>query len=272
MKHWDNTKIKKIARIISCVWFASCLIVGYMVGPWSPLSNKKKKSSTFQTIKKGIEVEIQELYKGKQQKQFSSEEIKEQWLQLMKAVSADDILTVRVLLDQGTIDLSDKEIGYMPLMVATMKNNTAMAALLLKFGAEINGLFVDSQGEKRTPLEVACSFGNVELASMLINKGASLYVSDSRGFTPFHGACIRGDLEIVKLLLKSDMNIDEPSSNGTTALMMAVYAGQADMVRFLLQEGADPYLRNKEGNTVLDYAYSSKSPNKDKIIKLLEQL
>ena len=272
MKNWDNTKFEKIARIIGCVWFCICLIVGYMVSPWSPLYAKKKKSAGLQTIKKGIEREIQAPHKEKQRKQLRAEEIKEQLLQLTEAVSANDILTVRVLLDQDKIDLSDKESGYMPLLVAAMKNNTEMAVLLLKFGAEANVHWVDSRGEKRTPLAIACSFGNVELASLLINKGASLHVKNSRGFTLLHHAVARGDLEIAKLLLQYDMNIDEPSSSGTTALMMAVYTGQTEMVRFLLQEGADPYLKNKEGNTVLDCAYSSKSPNKDKIIKLLEQL
>ena len=54
-----------------------------------------------------------------------------------------------------------------------------------------------------TPLHIACTHGNVEIASMLIAHGGSLRSTDYENSTPLHHACLEGHLGVVQLLFEA---------------------------------------------------------------------
>ena len=54
-----------------------------------------------------------------------------------------------------------------------------------------------------TPLHMACTHGNVEIAAMLIAHSASLRSTDYENSTPLHAACMEGHLGIVQLLFEA---------------------------------------------------------------------
>ena len=54
-----------------------------------------------------------------------------------------------------------------------------------------------------TPLHMACTHGNVEIASMLIAHGANLRSTDYENSTPLHAASLEGHLGIVQLLFEA---------------------------------------------------------------------
>ena len=59
-----------------------------------------------------------------------------------------------------------------------------------------------------TPLHIACSYGFVEVAKLLIERaGAAVNITDKEGWTPLHCACAEGQVEVVKLLMKCQGNI-----------------------------------------------------------------
>ncbi|MBO4675878.1 MAG: ankyrin repeat domain-containing protein [Elusimicrobiaceae bacterium] len=194
--------------------------------------------------------------------------------QLIRAVARNDIQTVRDLLQQGAlVNIEEPGRLYTPLIVAAQRDYTKMAALLINAGADVNAQLADTaEQNKMSSLLFAADNGNVQLAYMLIKAGASVYLADSRGFTPLHRACLMGHPNVAQLLLQAGVDINVVSSlSQTTSLMVAAYAGQVDTVQFLLQKGADPYLQDRNGGTALDYARESNSPNKEKIIALLQQ-
>lgn len=80
---------------------------------------------------------------------------------------------------------------------------------------------------------------------------------DRFGWTPlmyaaFHGG--EGNLEIAHLLLDRGAEINRSDREGKTALMKAVMNGHEEMARFLFERGADLTARDRTGRTALDYA------------------
>jgi ankyrin repeat protein len=59
---------------------------------------------------------------------------------------------------------------------------------------------------------------------------------------------------MMRLLIENDAYIDAESPNGTTPLMMAAYYASPNAVKLMLEEGADPLLKNQDGQTALDMA------------------
>ena len=54
-----------------------------------------------------------------------------------------------------------------------------------------------------TPLHLAASHDEVEVVSMLIEKGANLRCCDEDMGTPLHFACMEGSVAIVKMLFEA---------------------------------------------------------------------
>jgi ankyrin repeat protein len=59
---------------------------------------------------------------------------------------------------------------------------------------------------------------------------------------------------MMRLLIENDAYVDAESPNGTTPLMMAAYYSSPNAVKLMLEEGADPLLKNQDGQTALDMA------------------
>jgi ankyrin repeat protein len=65
-----------------------------------------------------------------------------------------------------------------------------------------------------TPLLVAAGYGNVELATLLLARGAEVNVKHRDGVTPLHRAISAGSTEIAKLLIENKADAHaRPSEN-----------------------------------------------------------
>ncbi len=112
----------------------------------------------------------------------------------------------------------------------------------------------NAKGE--TPLMMAAIKGQIDLAKALIARDADV---NREGWTPLHYAVSApsedgSDLKMVALLLEEHAFIDAASPNGTTPLMMAAQYGTRSAVQLLIKEGADPKLKNQQGQTAVDFA------------------
>ena len=112
----------------------------------------------------------------------------------------------------------------------------------------------NSKGE--TPLMMAAIKGQLPLAKALIARGADV---NREGWTPLHYAVSTAsedgsDLKMIALLLEHHAYIDAASPNGTTPLMMAAQYGTRSAVQLLIKEGADPKVKNQQGQTATDFA------------------
>lgn len=103
-------------------------------------------------------------------------------------------------------------------------------------------------------LHDAARLGTVEDVRRLLREGADVNTRNPAGIsgsTPLHEAAGRGDLEMVKLLIENRAKVDIADDLGFTALFRA---GTAEVVEALLASGANPSLRNRDGETVLEWA------------------
>ncbi|KAJ3106640.1 hypothetical protein HDU96_008153 [Phlyctochytrium bullatum] len=151
--------------------------------------------------------------------------------------------------------------------------------LLLHRTTDINRLYED-----RTALYEAADWGCCEAVQMLLEFGADVNATDSRGRTAMHGACdatrentIRILLDhgasvdpplaplsplhealkisireidaftVVKMLVRAGANLDSLNEDGETPLHLAVKNGQARSALFLLESGAKPSIKCKSG-------------------------
>uniref|UniRef100_A0A4W4GQ84 VPS9 domain-containing protein n=1 Tax=Electrophorus electricus TaxID=8005 RepID=A0A4W4GQ84_ELEEL len=145
--------------------------------------------------------------------------------------------------------------GFTPLHVAALHGHTALLALLIHHGANINS----RNGQSATPLHLACQNSHVQVVTSLLQCNAKLNKRDQFGNTPLIQACLKGHEETVALLLPSGASVNLANNQGNTALHEAVRGGHQTLVELLLQAGALTHLRNKRQRTPLDCAQETAS-------------
>lgn len=91
---------------------------------------------------------------------------------------------------------------------------------------------------KTTPLMVAAQHSQIEVARYLLDKDASLAITDDRGLTPLHYAAQAGSTAVAQLLLERGAKVTHESGQGTPLHRAAMY-GKRDTVQLLLDRGAD---------------------------------
>lgn len=202
---------------------------------------------------------------------------------LMLAVSRncfsnnDEPKEIPLLLIEKGADINLKtSYGWTALMFAvsnSYKLEDVIKTLLAK-GADINN--VSSEGITPLMIAVEKSYGQ-ELTKLLINNGANIHLTDKRNRTPLFFAIDTHFIneEAAKLLLEKGANPNWQDNKGRTpliALSEKYYRDYetkqiVDIVVALLAKGADPTLKNSDGQTALDIA---KLQNHKEIIELLE--
>lgn len=107
-----------------------------------------------------------------------------------------------------------------------------------------------------TPLALACFFGNAEVASFLIDQGASLDLAatNSMKVAPIHAATAARATAIVRLLVDHGANVNARQHQGWTPLHAAAQNGDGEIVKMLLEKGADRQARADNNQTALDLA------------------
>src|SRR5205823_4768231 len=99
-------------------------------------------------------------------------------------------------------------------------------------------------------------------------KGADPNVTTEFGLTVLMAAAQGGgEVEIARLLIDKGARVDVADKSGGTALMYAADRGKAEFVRLLLAKGADVNARDKSGATALKAARAGKHPEVEAILK-----
>jgi uncharacterized protein len=166
-----------------------------------------------------------------------------------------------------------------PLMFAAREGDLESARLLVAAGADVNAIAADG----KDALGLAVFNGNYDLASYLVDNKSKVNQADTQGFTPLFWAVDRRNMEtapnfpwmvtadplpLIRTLLdaganpnalvnntpRARMRAGSPRIVFATPLMRAAFSGDLELVKLLLAKGADPNVRSKDYETMLEAA------------------
>jgi hypothetical protein len=210
---------------------------------------------------------------------------------VIAAVKLGDLQRVRDLLAKGADANTADRRGFTPLIWAAAVGNVELVQQLIKSGAAVNLRASDGT----TSLMLASANGFVEVARALLLAGAN--VSATRGgISARQLALSRGQTDIVALLEQSEtlgsrllqaveegndtvvrqlLTLGAPASvsdaRGTTPLMIAARSGELGMLQTLLSRGADPLMRDIQGESIFEWAERSPSTGKYVVAFLIDR-
>lgn len=120
-----------------------------------------------------------------------------------------------------------------------LQNVATVAASISQDAASVNEK--DRSGD--TPLHLACGYGSLEIAAILLEHGADTEATNDSGFKPIHEAAQGGHLPILQLLVEAGVDIDSQTSDGSTSLLLVSRPDQsssgAAIFGWLLAHGAE---------------------------------
>lgn len=154
----------------------------------------------------------------------------------------------RLLLDEpGSLHQTDDN-GMTAIFFATKYGHLKMADTLFRNGAKIR--VKDDRGH--TPLHwVSMNADRKESVKWLIDRGADVNAESKDGTTPLHQAASFGQNEIATILIHAGANVDPRNRRGETPLMLA---GSPETAKALLAAGAKLNAVNKVGKNALTHA------------------
>jgi len=155
------------------------------------------------------------------------------------AIFLDNSYFTKILLANGAEVNAKDKYGRTPLYIANQQGHAEIVDLLRKYGANES-------------LHYAAGAGDIEKVRELIAQHADVNQRDENGQTPLHRAVPMGHIDVAELLLNKGANINaktQSDETGYTSLQLAADRGQLDMVKLLVAKGADVNTkRQKEGH------------------------
>ncbi|XP_047156429.1 ADP-ribosylation factor GTPase-activating protein AGD1-like [Vigna umbellata] len=137
----------------------------------------------------------------------------------------------------------------------------AVYRLIVKSNVDVNA--IRCQALSGDDLDMASSNSNI--ASQSENQ----VVEDVKdGSSALHLACLNSDIGMVELLLQLGADINASDSRGRTPLHCSIIGGKNAAAKVLISRGANTYVADKEGNTPIKLASESICVDKE-IINLL---
>jgi ankyrin repeat protein len=144
--------------------------------------------------------------------------------------------------------------GQMPLHMAVANGNADIVQLLISNGADVN-----ANDGARAALHIAVVTQKLEVLKILLNaKGVNPNViTTGEGTTPLHLALAASNsmvtLEIANLLISKGADVNFKSKHGATPLRVAVMLNNKEMVKLFLNHGGDVN-ETGPGGTLLETA------------------
>lgn len=141
--------------------------------------------------------------------------------------------------------------GQTPLHLAVESNFLDVARLLLNRGARVDGKDI----RDRTPLYFAIGLEHTEMVALLVQFKADIHAPAGKlGCSFLNRAVNSGNLEIVKLLIENGADINDRRGiygESETAMHMAVEDEKKEILEYLLEKGADTNIINSRNQTPL---------------------
>ncbi|ADU92343.1 ankyrin repeat domain-containing protein [Taylorella equigenitalis] len=164
------------------------------------------------------------------------------------AAENNKVKSITEQIEQGQNPNIVNKNGHTPFIVAIREKNRE-AAMEIAQSPKFNVNHENSFGE--SPLMYAAITGDIEMAQLLIKKGAKV---NKFGWTPLHYAASTGKSDMAQFLLSKGAIPNPPSPDGSSPLIMAVKASSIETVKILLEAGADPKAIDQKRLSAIDYA------------------
>ena len=170
------------------------------------------------------------------------------------------------ILAEGGADVEPKFENRTPLFEAVENGSVLATKALLDAGANTEVLCsarndILETGSEVTALILACIFGHVDIAKLLLAAGADMDPKNCGTNTALWTAMQTRNIEMVKLLVDAGVDVEVPcfseqdidgldcpsfSLNGFRPLFLSCLCGYADIARTLLEAGADQNVAEPE--------------------------
>jgi hypothetical protein len=170
----------------------------------------------------------------------------------MIVFKSEDHPSLKITLDLGAIMGDIVTISYeTPLHLAVAQDDLEQVKRLISSGSNVNSS--DKSYDNRTPLHIAIENGNLEMVRILIESGADVNAKTKLGITPLlmiedH----ENGFDLAKLLVSKGADVNVQNNGKETVLMFAAEGGNVEFVRLLLENGANPRLKDRDGETALE--------------------
>jgi ankyrin repeat protein len=153
---------------------------------------------------------------------------------LFDAVATGNKTAVEQALAQGAMVDSRARDRATPLISAALDNQPAIAELLLSKGADV--MARNSGGF--TALHAAAYSGSLPIVKLLLDKGAVLEDAGNKaGVTPMMVAGEENHVEVAELLIARGADINHPEIHGYLPVTRALWKGNTDIVTLYKQHG-----------------------------------
>jgi ankyrin repeat protein len=132
-------------------------------------------------------------------------------------------------------------------------NCVNLATQLLDQGASVDAR--DRIGAR--PLSHAARSGHLEMVDLLLARGAPIDARDLNGATALYSAAERGHNSVVQRLIERGADVKLTGQSGVSPIAAAAYAGRDSIVAMLLAHGADGRAPDDTGKPPVIYAAAS---------------
>lgn len=139
------------------------------------------------------------------------------------------------------------------LFAAADRNCVNVASTLLDHGASVDAR--DRLGAR--PLSRAARSGHLEMVDLLLARGAPIDARNLAGATALYVAAERGQVAVVQRLIDKGADLQLRGRSGTSPVAAAAFAGRNQVVKLLLAHGADGRAADDTGKPPVVYAAAS---------------
>ena len=162
---------------------------------------------------------------------------------LMAAATSGDAATVDALLGGGASpNVTDSGHGS-PMTYAAAAGHAAVMEILQRHGLEPNA------GD----FALAAAGCHADAVNIALRSGASVNGADGQ-IVPLLSAAGTGCIDVARLLLERGANVNAKDHDGWTPLIKAAQAGHTEMVQLLMDHGADMTAADSDGRTAWMFA------------------
>ncbi len=139
-----------------------------------------------------------------------------------------------------------------PLFTAIASEENETVKQLIISGFNVNTKDKNNQ----TALHVAVEHGNLEIIKFLLERGAKVNLKSKHNRTPLLMIDEFSEdeeilIEIVNLLIAKGADVNIRDKSKKTALMLVCYEENFEAAKILLEAGANPHLKDEDGETAL---------------------